>query len=175
MTTEAAAEKKQRSIAKSNFTRKLNIIEQLITDEAQSFLVKEQYDKMKACFEKLEDTHEAFINVTDIDIDDHADGNIFMDDQQARYNDIVKKYSAYLKTSDERERTQSKKKEEDDVAAVKAVQQQERKERVQTETTKLEVAIETFRQTNEKVTDSMVNAPVLEKQAARGLRQILTH
>ena len=115
-----ADERRKRTNAKSNFTRKYDILDQLINDSAQSFLVTEQYEKMKTCFNKLEETHDEFIDKSDIDIETDADGIKFIEDQQIKYNEILKRYSAYLKTSEDSERTQLKQQEVNDRAAEKA-------------------------------------------------------
>ena len=158
-------EKRQRTTAKSNFTRNLNILTSLIDDQSQSFLVTEQFEKFKKCFQKLEETQEAFLNVTDIDdIENHADGLKFMDNPFEQYNTALKAYSNYLKTSQELEHTQAKKREEDGLAAEKELQRQEAKEKFKCEAAKLEAAIDTFRQTNEKTQDSIIDAPASDKR-----------
>ena len=157
-------EKRQRTSAKSNFTRNLNLLTVLMDNNTQSFLVTEQFEKLKGCFQKLEETQEAFIGATDIDIENHADGLKFMDSPYEQYNTVLTRYSTYLKTSDETERTQSKKREEDDLAAEKAVQRQETNEKFKCEAAKLEAAIDTFGRTNGKIQDSIAVAPVSDKR-----------
>ena len=157
-------EKKRRTTAKIGFTKNLNILSGLIDNDSQSFLVTEQFEKFKGCFQKLENAQEAFIEVTDIDIENHADGLKFMDNPYEQYNTVLARYSTYLKTSEETERTQSKKKEEDDRASEKEVHRQETKEKFRCEAAKLEVAIDTFGRTNGKIEDSIADAPVSDKR-----------
>ena len=158
-------EKRQRTSAKSNFTRNLNLLTGLMENNAQAFLVTQQFEKFAGCFRKLEETQEAFIGATDIDdIENHADGIKFMDTPYEQYNTVLTRYSGYLKTSEETDRTQSKKREADDLAAEKAVQQQETNEKFKSEAAKLEAAIDTFGRTNGKIQDSIAEAPVSDKR-----------
>ena len=63
-------EKKNRTKAKSDFTRIEKTLRTLIDNNSQSFLVTEQFEKLKVCFQKLEDAQDAFLGVTEIDIED---------------------------------------------------------------------------------------------------------
>ena len=157
-------QKKQRTFMKANFTRKLNVLAELMDESAQTFLVEEAYEKFKTCWEKLEESQEAFIMASDIDIENHPDGLKYMDAEYERYNAMLKRYSSYLKTSEESERVQSKRQEEDDRAAEKVIQQEEVKAKFLSEASKLELAIDTFERTNANFQDLIGEASASDKR-----------
>ena len=72
----AATEKKtQRATAKSNFTRYVNKLNNLLdSDVTQAELVTPLFEKVNKYYDHLEDAHNEFLAVTDINIDEDADG-----------------------------------------------------------------------------------------------------
>ncbi len=66
--------KKDRTVARSNFTRNFNSLSSMINDSAEKVIVEEQFNKFKGCWGKLETAHDAFIEATDIDIESDKDG-----------------------------------------------------------------------------------------------------
>ena len=157
-------EKKNRTKAKSDFTRSEKTLRTLIDNNSQSFLVTEQFEKLKICFQKLEDAQDAFLGVTEIDIEEDANGLKYMDGPSDQYDNALTTYSAYLRTSEDTERNQLKKNEEDDLKAVKEVQQGEIREKLRCEKAKLETAIDTFGWTNDNIEDSLAEASDSDKR-----------
>ena len=74
----AAAEKKaHRATAKSNFTRCINKLNNLLDKNVtQAELVTPLFEKVNKCYEILEDAHYEFIAAAQIDIETDADGNV---------------------------------------------------------------------------------------------------
>ena len=88
----AEAEKKTRTTALRNFTRKLNSLNELLDDGAVSSLVCPLYEKVKDFWEKLEDAHDAFIGAVDdavFDVENHPEGYSYIDDANTRYNKML--------------------------------------------------------------------------------------
>ena len=80
------AEKRVRTNALSNFTRKYNEFTNLIAKSPPSDLLVKVYTKLDECYEKLETAHDAFIAIADdIDIDNDVAGVKFMEVPAARY------------------------------------------------------------------------------------------
>ena len=76
----AVQEKKQRSLAKSNFTRNVNKLNSLLDNNvSQAELVTPQFDKVNESYELLEKAHQEFLNTTDIDIEEDVDGFAYME------------------------------------------------------------------------------------------------
>ena len=97
------SEKRERSTALRNFTRNLNLLNQLFDEAAGKVLVTPQYEKVKSCWEKLEEAHDRFIATVDekaMDIDTDPEGYSYIDDATGRYNEMLKRYAAYLKWSE---------------------------------------------------------------------------
>ena len=122
-------EKKQRSVALSNFTRNLNTFNGLLDDAAPRVLVTPQFNKLQGCWEKLEEAHDKFMEATDIDIDTDKDGLAYIDGPSERHQAALYRYSSYLKTVDEVEHVQLQLKADED----RGVEEENRK-RVETET-----------------------------------------
>ena len=59
------SEKRERSSALRNFTRNLNLINDLFDDAAGNSLVTPQYNKVKSCWERLEEAHDKFMAKAD--------------------------------------------------------------------------------------------------------------
>ena len=106
-------EKKQRSAALSKFTRNLNSLTNLLDSNSPGSLVNPQFDKLKTCYENLEEMHDAFITATEIDVETDKDGFAYMDGPSDQYNAIMKRYSDSLTVFAEEERGQRKEREND--------------------------------------------------------------
>ena len=100
-------EKKLRASAKGKFTRQEKHLTELLDDvNSAKVIVTPQFDKFVDCWNKLEDAQDAFIAVTEIDVEVDADGFKYLDDISARYRALVKRYAEFLKkanTSDQEE------------------------------------------------------------------------
>ena len=176
------AEKKERMLALRNFTRNLNQLNDLLDESAPPALVTPQYDKVKKCWERLEDAHDAFISVVDdndMDIETDKDGLSYIDDPNAKYNTMLKSYASYLKTSDETIRTQTTQKEAEERAAEKEDRRQieiarkeeetqlrkvQTKEKFDSAAAELKLAIDSFSRVNAGLEDTLGTASVSYKQ-----------
>ena len=69
-----AQEKTKRVVAKSNLTRNINKLIKVLDVRASLDLVREQFRKVRDCYEKLEQAHEEYILVAEIDISEDPDG-----------------------------------------------------------------------------------------------------
>ena len=107
-------EKKQRAILLKNFTKYLNTFNELLDDESPTTLVSPQFEKLKGCLEKLEDAQDAFLAVTEIDIETDKDGLSFIDEHNDKFKAAMKRYSTHLKTSNAVDQEQLQRKTEDD-------------------------------------------------------------
>ena len=93
----ADQEKKRRSNCLSNFTKSVNNFNKLNQDAAPIDLITTAYQKVQSCYDKLESAQDAFIEVTDIDIDTHADGIKYLDEPAIRHQNVLAAYSNCLK------------------------------------------------------------------------------
>ena len=172
-------EKKQRSSALSKFTRNLNALTNLLDSNSPASLVIPQYDKLKLCYEFLEDAHDAFILVTDIDVETDKDGLDYMNNPSNEYNAILKRYSEKLTEFEVQERGLRKEREKDDreveaenrrlVEADKRKAEQEArteelKAKFSSEEAKLNSAIDSFVRLNTGLKDSVSDASVICKK-----------
>ena len=74
----ALAEKNKRTVSKSNLTRNINKLTKILDAEASIELVKEQFNKVRDCYNKLEQAHDEFLLATDVDIDNDPAGIAYM-------------------------------------------------------------------------------------------------
>ena len=73
--------KRERSTALQNFTRNLNLLSELFDESAGNALVTPQFEKVKSCWEKLEDAHDKFVsmvNETGMDLDTDLEGYLYI-------------------------------------------------------------------------------------------------
>ena len=145
----ASDEQKQRSIALSAFTRNHNSLKKLIDDEAPKSLVCPQYEKLRKGWEKLEEAHDKFISVTEIDIDTDKNGLSYIDDANSRYDAIVCRYSSYLKTSEEVEFALNQQRE-------KTTREAEEASRQKTESDRKEEKLKTIKEQKQEKFDAAV-------------------
>ena len=107
------SEKRGRSTSLRNFTRNLNLLNDLFDEKAGSVLVAPQFDKVKSCWEKLEDAHDRFMAIVDdsaMDVDTDPEGYSYIDDAKEKYNQMLKRYAAYLKWSEAAQHAETEKK-----------------------------------------------------------------
>ena len=93
------AAKRNRSSALSNFTRTVNSVNKLITNEAPLSLVKPRFEKVLECWEILEKAQDSFIQMADEKIDIETDplGVQYLDTATDNLDDLMARYSSYLK------------------------------------------------------------------------------
>ena len=127
----ATTTKKRRSAALSTFTRNEKALNALLDDDSPKQVVTPQFEKLQACWNKLEEIHDAFIEVADGEIPE-VDLNK-LDEPNERYLAVVKRYSTFLKTSDTVERTQLEQKEKATRDAEEALRKEVEAERKATE------------------------------------------
>ena len=172
-------EKKQRSAALSKFTRNLNSLTNLLDSNSPGSLVNPQFDKLKTCYENLEEMHDAFITATEIDVETDKDGFAYMDGPSDQYNAIMKRYSDSLAVFAEEERGQRKVREHDvreaemenrrlieteKRAAEDKAQVEELKTKFDSEEAKLNSAIDSFVRLNTGLKDAIGDASVIFKK-----------
>ena len=173
-------EKKQRSSALSKFTRNLNALTNLLDSNSPGLLVNPQFEKLRKCYEDLEDAHDAFIAaVTDIDVETHKDGFGYMNAPSEQYNEVLRRYSEKLNEFQLQERGNQKEREKDvreaeaanrrQVEADKrATEEQARTEELKakfvSEEAKLDSAIDSFVRLNAGLKDSVGDASVICKK-----------
>ena len=79
-----------RASAKSKFTRQETLLQELLQNGSAKAIVTPQYEKFVEYWQKLEDAQDRFLEVTEIDIDEHADGLKYLDGPSLRYRTLVK-------------------------------------------------------------------------------------
>ena len=174
----ANQEKKKRTQALSNFTRNINVLHSLLDDTAPSVLVNPQFEKVRNCWEKLELAHDDFIAATDIDIEAEKDGIAFMNGPDERHQDVLRRYSAYLKTDAERAQIvqqnnadedramaeENRKRIEVETRATEDLKYQEDlKKRFNSEKAELDSSIDTFIRLTLCLKDSLADASDVDK------------
>ena len=98
------AEKRNRSNAKGRFTRQETHLTGLLDIEADKVVATPAYEKFVDCWNRLEESHDAFIAAVDIDVENDVDGDKYLDTLNVRYGALVQRYAEYLKTSNEKDR-----------------------------------------------------------------------
>ena len=176
------SERRERSSALRNFTRNLNLLNELFDEAAENILVTPQFEKVKSCWEKLEDAHDRFMATVDekvMDIDTDPEGYLYIDESTGKYNKTLKRYSAYLKWSQstQREETERKKKEDEDTEREfnrklaedreeKEIQlrKADKKEKFESAAAELMFALESFCRVNDDIEECLLDAAVLDKR-----------
>ena len=85
----ADQEKKKRTTEKSSFTRSINKLNKLFDANASLSLVTEQFEKVKNWYDRLETAHNEFLLATDIDIENDADGEAYVNESDSKYEDAL--------------------------------------------------------------------------------------
>ena len=177
------SEKRERSSALRNFTRNLNLLNELFDDAAGNSLVTPQYNKVKSCWERLEEAHDEFMAKADetaMDIETDPMGYPYIDDASGKYNKMLKRYDAYLKWSDGVQRAEAEQKKKDDDEAEKEstrkmeedrkereiqLRKAERKEKFDSAAAELALALDSFCRVNAHFDQSLANASILDKRS----------
>ena len=73
-------EKKQRTVALRNFLRNMKSLIDMLETESPEELVLPQYQKFQACWEKLEAAQDAFLTVTELDVETDPNGFAYIDE-----------------------------------------------------------------------------------------------
>ena len=110
---DAEAAKRQRSTALMNFSRNGKSFNTLITNAAPLSTVQPAYEKVIACWDKLEEAHDAFLAITDIDLETDARGYKYIDEPAVRHDAVLVSYSNFLKKDTANVRSAEVKKIED--------------------------------------------------------------
>ena len=116
------ASKKRRTVALGTFTRNENNLNAMIEDASPKHIVTPQYEKVQACWNKLEEVHDAYIESVEGDITDEDLNKL--DEPNVRYRAVVKRYSDFLKISDNVERTDLQQKEKENRDAEEVIRKQ---------------------------------------------------
>ena len=167
-------EKKLRASAKGKFTRQEKHLTELLDDvNSAKVIVTPQFDKFVDCWNKLEDAQDAFIAVTEINVEEDADGIKYLDDISARYRALVKRYAEFLKkanTSDQEElqkieesaraseETSRKQIETEKRSAEEEFQKQQRDANFLSIKAELETSIDSFKTLTAGLKDSVTNS-----------------
>ena len=128
------AEKTIRSTAQRNFTRNLNTLNALLDESAASVLVTPQYEKLKNCWEKLEDAHDDYVLKVDpatTNLETDADGYSYINDSEKKFNEVLKRYAGYLKTSEQLQRAESDQQKKADRDVEKQIEAEKKEEESQ--------------------------------------------
>ena len=176
------SEKRGRSTALRNFTRNLNLLNDLFDEKAGNVLVAPQFDKVKSCWEKLEDAHDRFMAIVDdsaMDVDTDPEGYSYIDDATEKYNQMLKRYAAYLKWSEAAQHAETEKKKKEDEEAEresnqKLVEDREkkeielrkagRKERFDSAAAEVKLALDSFCRVNTDFEESLAEAAISDKR-----------
>ena len=160
------AAKKLRRVALSNFTRNLNALTKLMDEAAPRILTTPQFDKLQGCLAKLEECHDNFLLVTEIDIEEDNNGIKYIDAPNELYQAIVGRYSTYLKTLDELEQATDRQKADNDSQSKEDVRKRTEQESRDRETkdkfasakSELESSIDAFKRMTIDVKGSLTTA-----------------
>ena len=96
-------ERKKVSVEKGAFTRSLTRLTKLIESEALYKFVEEQFERVRTCYHNLEIAHNAFLMVTDIDIETHADGLLYMTEPDQKYDEAITAFTEFQKRDQEQQ------------------------------------------------------------------------
>ena len=99
----AAPEKTKRIVAKSNLTRNINKLTKVLDVGASLDLVTEQFHKVRDCYGKLEQAHDDYLLVAEIDISEDPDGIAYMNAPDASYEQVLERYAQYAKVDSEQQ------------------------------------------------------------------------
>ena len=106
--------KRKRSVALSHFTKSVNSFTKLVDISSPCSLVTPAFEKVKSCWETLETAHDNYIEVAEVDIDTDPGGLAFLDEPGERLDEVLVRYSTFLKEDARAEKASEAKKAEDD-------------------------------------------------------------
>ena len=173
------AEKKQRKVALTNFTRNLNSLVRLLDNSSPKVLVTPQFEKLRSHWTKLEESQDLFLATTDIDIETDVNGITYIDGPDQLFQEIMIRYSSYLKASDDVERATDEEKAVEDRAKETEVRKEMAKEKkaaddivrreelqikLNSEKAELQSAIATFKRLSLNWKDTVNEAPDADKR-----------
>ena len=121
----------KRSTALGGFTRSVNVLRSAITTKSPISVVKPKFKKVNETWDKLEAAQDAFIEKTDIDIENHADGLKYLDVPTETFTNVVREYSEYFKLVERQDKDDVKRKEEADKLVENERLERENRERVE--------------------------------------------
>ena len=149
----ALAEKNRRTVSKSNLTRNINKLNKILDAEASIELVKEQFNKVRDCYNKLEQAHDEFLLATDVDIDSDPAGIAYMNEPDMSYETVLERYAKYEKLVSEQQVTQSRLLEDENLERErKAREDQERIEKEASDAKRKEDAERQFENAKSQLT-----------------------
>ena len=158
-------EKKKRSTALGAFTRNENAINVMLDEKSPTHIVTPQFEKLQACWNKLEDAHDAYIeSLEDEDLNDDILNSL--DEPSERYQAVVKRYTTYFKSSTEQDRAELREKElkdrqdEDKLKreAEELTRKAEAQARFDSERAELQMSISAFKRLAVSLKDSVKEA-----------------
>ena len=97
-------EKTKRTTALGTFARNEQTLKAMLDDECPKDIVTPQYEKLQACWNKLEAAHDHYLETIVGDID-KAEFNK-LDEPSDCYHAVLKRYSDFIKGANNVERTQ---------------------------------------------------------------------
>ena len=115
-------EKSKRTTALGTFTRNVRTLNTMLDDACPKEIVTTQYEKLQACWDKLEAAHDNYLETIVGDIDDVELNKL--DEPSDRYHAVLKRYSDFIKTANDEERTQLQQREAANRDAEKVLRQQ---------------------------------------------------
>ena len=172
-------EKKQRTVALRNFLRNMKSLIDMLETESPEELVLPQYQKFQACWEKLEAAQDAFLTVTELDVETDPNGFAYIDEPTEQYRNVVLLYSNYLKKQKEAEKTELNQKlaedresseqhrlrmEAEKKAAEAELAKEQLKARFDSAKAELVAGIEAFKRMNLSLKDCVVEASSADKR-----------
>ena len=113
-----------RASAKSKFTRQETLLTELLHNRSAKAIVTPQYEKFVEYWQKLEDAQDRFLEVTDIDVEEDADGLKYLDGPSLWYRNLVKDYSEFVRKADEDHQADQKMTEE----SARAIEEESRRQ-----------------------------------------------
>ena len=163
-------EKKKRATALGAFTRNENVINLMLDEKSLTHMITAQFEKFQACWNKLEEAHDAYIESIDGEVDDVILKSL--DQPATRYQDVVKRYSTYFKTSTEEDRVALRAKElkdrEEEERLKREAEELSRKAEAQarfdSEKAELQMSISAFKRLAVSLKDSVNNASDSDKR-----------
>ena len=184
LTMAAVNEKKQRSLAKSNFTRNINKLNSLLDNNvSQAELVTPQFDKVNECYELLEKAHQEFLKATDINIEEDDDGFAYMEKCDETHATTVGRYSEFLRNEREQqllvERTSKDDQEKREIENRRMVEQEmkateqlklteERKQKFDSEKAQLTSGIAAFKRMSITMKDNLSEVSAADRRLEFG-------
>ena len=164
-------EKRKRSTALGAFTRNENTINVMLDELSPTHIITPQFEKLQACWNKLEEAHDAYIESIDGDVDEVTLNSL--DEPSTRYQTVVKRYSTYFRTSTEQDRVELRAKElkdrEDEEKLKRDAEELTRKAEAQarfdSEKAELQMTISAFKRLAVSLKDSVDDALDSDKRS----------